>query len=457
MNESMFREYDIRGLVGRDLDEDVMETLGKAFGTYLKSKAIGECVVGHDYRDISESFRIAFVKGLRSTGVDVLDIGMVLTPMLYAAQHHYNIQGGAMITASHNPKGWSGLKLSHGFSKTLGPQEIAEFKKVAFAGKFSEGNGSYKRRQFYSHYVGMLKGKANLPKDAKVVINTGNGTASAFAGELFRDMGLDPVEINNELDYNFPKYYPNPSVVEMMEELGEEVRRVGANIGLAFDGDGDRVGVVDDNGNIVWPDEYLIFLARRVLRDNPGAAIVFDVKCSRKLPEEIEKAGGNPVMWKTGHSYIKQKLQELAAPLGGEMSGHIFFNRPYHLGVDDALFAALKIVETLEDGMLSKQREALPKYVSTPSLQASCPDELKYRVVEQLTEEFKKEGFKVIDINGARVELEDGWGLVRASSNMPVLTLRFEAKDEETLKRIEELFRSKLERFEEVGKEWKSG
>ncbi|RME79653.1 MAG: phosphomannomutase/phosphoglucomutase [Methanobacteriota archaeon] len=460
IENSMFREYDIRGRVSEEeLNKDSIKLIARGFSTYLHNKGVESCVVGHDYRDISEDFRIAFVKGLMESGIDVIDIGLATTPMLYTAQHYYGSRGGAMITASHNPKGWSGLKLSSALSSTLGPADIKELLSIIEGGDFREGGGSYKRVQFYEHYRDELFSKVDIGKlgKKKVVVNCGNGTASFFMPELMREAGMEVITINGEPDYNFPKYYPNPSVVEMMEETGRAVVENEADIGIAFDGDGDRLGVVDEKGNIVWADRYIALLAKKVVEEMPGTTIVYDVTCSRVIKEVVEKAGGKAVMWKTGHSYIKKKLDELGGALAGEMSGHIFFGKPYFYGFDDATFAALKVMELIKEKPLSDLVGGLPHYVATPTMEAYCDDSLKYGVVEKIKDMFIKEGYDVIGVSGVRVEMENGWGLVRASSNLPAIKMRFEAKDKESLEKIKKLFMEKVALFDEVGKEWKSG
>lgn len=456
----MFREYDLRGRVSdEELNPKTVRIIAEAYGTMLGIRNIDQAVLGYDYREYSEKFRDAFVSGLTSTGVSVIDLGMILTPMMYQAQYYYKTKGGVIITASHNPNNWSGFKLALNYSHTLVPQEMRELYELTRVEKFSRGKGTVQKKSFDNAYKDDLLKRVKILRPLKVVLNTGNGTAGFIVPKILRDAGVEVFELLTNLDWSFPRYFPNPSLVEMMEDTGKEVKKVGADIGIALDGDGDRLGVTDEKGETIWPDRYMILLARQVMEKNPGAKIIFDVKCSQALEEEIANHGGKPIMWITGHSYIKAKLWEENAPLAGEMSGHIFYGKPLYYGFDDAVFAGLKLLEYLSSQNLTFSQiiAKTPYYVSSPTLHAPCPDEVKYEIVEKLTKEFKDEGYEVIDINGARVKFGDGWGLVRASSNLPVLVLRFEAKTKERLEEIIKVFKDKFVKYPEIGKEWKSG
>jgi phosphomannomutase/phosphoglucomutase len=459
LNDYMFREYDIRGRESNEeLNNDSMYLIAKSYGTFLRKRNINDAVVGHDNRKTSEQFYEVCVKGLRETGINVIGIGTVLTPMMYWSQYHFKTKGGLMVTASHNPAGWNGVKLALGYSYTLIGKEVEEIKRVAEDEKFESGSGDFREEDISNTYIKDLVSRAKLSKKLKVLINTANATSSFFSPKILKDFGCEIVELNTNPDSTYPNYVPNPANVEMMEDTAKQVIRNKCDIGVAIDADGDRLGIADEKGNIIWPDRWLILLSRLVLKKHPGAKIVFDVKVTQALPEDIEKHGGIPIMWKTGHSYIKQKLHEEKAALGGEMSGHVFFVDDFY-GFDDANFAALKLLEYISQQKepLSKIIAGTPYYVSTPTLQAPCPDEVKYSIVEKLTKEFKDDGYNIIDINGARVSFGDGWGLVRASSNLPVLVLRFEARTEKRLKEIERIFRGKLSQFKEVATEWESG
>jgi phosphomannomutase/phosphoglucomutase len=460
LEPAMFREYDLRGRVNDEqLNEYTIGIIAKAYGTMLRRENIDVAVVGHDYRESSEWITEAAIQGLVATGINVVSLGMVLTPMMYSAQYHYQAPGGVMVTASHNPIGWSGFKLALGYSKTLGPEEMKALYELTVSERFATGSGTVRSEDFLSDYTADLLKRVEIARPVRVVVNAGNGTPGPIVPGILRQAGCEVVELYCDLDWSFPRYFPNPALVEMMDDTGKEVVELGADIGFAVDGDGDRLGITDERGETVWPDRYLILLARQVLRDNPGAKIIFDVKCSQALPEDIEAHGGTPIMWKTGHSYIKQKMWEEKAPLAGEMSGHIFFGEPVYYGFDDAVFAALKLAEYVShrEEPLSSIISQTPYYVSTPALQVGCPDEVKYDVVDRLTKEFQEDGYDVIDINGARVNFGDGWGLVRASSNLPVLVMRFEAKTEARKEELMAIFRQKLAKYPEVGSKWESG
>lgn len=456
----MFREYDLRGRVSdNELNEGSVEIIAKAYGTMLRKRDISDAVLGYDYRECSERFSRAFIKGLTSTGVNIINLGMILSSMMYSAQYHFKTRGGVMITASHNPNDWSGFKLSLGFSHTLVPEEMKELQNLTISEDFSQGDGTVKTDSFLEAYTKDLLKRIKIVKPLKVVVNTGNGTAGPIIPEILRKAGCAVTELYTNLDWSFPHYYPNPSVMEMMEDTGKKVVEVAADIGLAFDGDGDRLGITNEKGENILPDLFLIILARQVLEAKKGAKIVFDVKCTQALEDDIKAHGGVPIMWITGHSYIKAKLWEEKAILGGEKSGHIFFGSPFYYGFDDGAFAALKILDYLshQPQTFSQIMATIPQYVTTPTLHAACPDEVKYQIVEKLTKEFKDGGYEVNDINGARVKMEGGWGLVRASSNLPVLVLVFEAKTKEGVEKIQKIFREKFDKYPEIGKEWHTG
>lgn len=462
LKKTMFREYDVRGRVSdEELNEPNCELIGKGFGTFLRRISIKEAVVGFDAREYSQRLKKALIKGITSTGVTVTEIGLVLAPIAYFSQRHLNIKGLAMVTASHNPNGWSGFKLGHDFETTLLPDDIKALYQIIAQEDFVKGKGSVKQEtNIIKAYSDFLIQKINIKKPFKVVVNAGNGTAGPIVPPILRKAGCEVVEQYCNIDFTFPHHEPNPSSLEALAALSSKVTAVGADMGFGIDGDGDRLGVVDEKGNTIWPDRFMILLVRQVLKERPGAAIVFDVKSSQSLIEEIEAQGGKPVMWKTGHSYIKQKAKEIDAALAGERSGHIFYRHNYY-GYDDAVFSALKILEYLsyQPKTLSQVMLETPQYFSSPVWEAECADEIKYQVVDRIVDELKKEygAHRVIDINGARVKFDEGWGLVRASSNLPALVLVFEAKTEKGLKEIEDLFRKKLSKYPEIGKEWISG
>ena len=456
LKKTMFREYDLRG---READDELNDTsmyyIAKGFGTFLRKRNIDTAVVGHDARGTSESFHANAIKGLTECGINVIDIGTVTTPMGYWAQYYLKTKGLLTVTASHNPVGWNGVKLGSDYSYTLLTAELQEVYDTIVNEDFATGNGSVRKEDIADAYIKDLLSRANITKKFKILVNTGNGTAGPVYVKALKQTGCEIVEHFTNVDPAYPNYTPNPDGTAMMEDTGKQTLENKCDFGFAFDGDGDRLGLVDEKGEIIWPDRYIILLSRLVLQKHPGAKIVFDVKVSEALPEDIKAHGGIPIMWKTGHSYIKSKLAEEKAAMAGEMSGHIFFVDDFY-GFDDGLFASLKMLEYLstQDRPLSEIIAGTPYYVSTPTIQVKTTDEDKYKVVDALTKEFKDEGYRVVDINGARVYTDDGWGLVRASSNTPTLVLRFESKTEEGLKKLEELFKSKLNKFEVVSKDW---
>ena len=456
LKKTMFREYDLRGRETKDeLNDSSMYYIARGFGTFLRKRNIENAVVGHDARESSESFHRNVIKGLTECGINVINIGTVTTPMSYWSQHYLKIKGLVMVTASHNPAGWNGVKLGSNLSYTLLGPELQEIYNIIAEEKFESGRGTVRNENIKEAYFEDLLKRTNITKKFKVLVNTGNGTAGLFAPEIIRRAGCDVVERFTNLDPKYPNYTPNPDGLAMMEDTGRQTIASMCNFGFAFDGDGDRLGLVDEKGQTIWPDRYIILLSRLILSRHKGAKIVFDVKVSEALPEDIKAHGGVPIMWKTGHSYIKSKLAEEGAAMAGEMSGHIFFVDNFY-GFDDAVFAALKILEylSMQNKPLSVLIQDTPYYVSTPTIQVKTTDEDKYKIVEELTKEFKKEGYRVIDINGARVYTDAGWGLIRASSNTPTLVLRFEAKTKEELMRIQSIFREKLDRFDVVSKDW---
>ena len=462
INKTIFRGYDIRGRVNnKELNEKTMELIGRGFGTYLGRRRIQDIIVGHDFRFYSEKLKNALVRGLVSTGAHIIDLGMVLTPMLYYAQHHFRVKGGAMITASHNPNGWSGVKLAVDFSQTLAGDEIQEVYRIIKKGDFREGQGLIKSGHVKEVYSEAVVRRVNIKNPLKVVIECGNGTAGAFVPDILRKTGCEVEEFFCNLDWTFPHHTPDPESKKAKEALSVKVKETKADLGISYDGDGDRLGAVDEKGNNVWSDRLLILLARQVLEKKPGSKIVFDVKCTEALPEDIKNHGGIPIMSKTGHSNMKKKLREENAALAGERSGHIFLTDNWY-GFDDAIFASLRLLEYLseQDKPFSEVLKTIPfyDYVVSPTIYVPAPDDKKFEIVESLVKDFKKEyGEKnVIDIDGARVSFEGGWGLVRASSTEPALTVIFEAKNQEKLEEIKNIFKKKLSKYKKVGKKWKN-
>lgn len=463
---SMFREYDIRGRVSDvELNERSVYNIIKAYATFLRRRNINSAVIGYDNRSCSEMFAKSAIDALRDSGIDVYYIGLSISPVVYFAQYLLNCEGAVMITASHNPDGWSGFKLGKGLSKTLEAEEVKEIFDILINEDFylSEEKGKLEVRNVREDYISAVLSRININPNykPKVVIDAGNGGAGLFAYEIFQKMGCITFQLNCDPDMTYPHYFPNPSNMKAREMLKSMVTHsyIQADIGIGFDGDGDRIGVLDENGDNIWSDKILMMLARQLLNKKSGAKIVYDVKCTQALDEDIKEHGGIPIMWKTGHSYIKAKMHEVNAELAGERSGHIFVGGEDYYGFDDAIFVAAKLIEFIsyEQEKVSEILKKFPSYITSPEIKVDCADEIKYDLIEKITEEFKNEyGDRVIDINGARVVFEDGWGLVRASSNLPELVLIFEAKENDRLLEIREIFKKKLDKYDEVSKEWEN-
>ena len=465
VNPQIFREYDIRGVVDKDLTLEVVEALGKAFGTYIQTFQGKDVVVGRDNRLSSRSLRDALISGILSTGCSVIDVGELPTPTFYFSLIHYKKDGGVMITGSHNPPEFNGFKICRGHGTIYGA-EIQKLRKIIESGKFKEGTpkgmasptpkgmasprGQSGEEDPKAAYLDCLKERIRLQKPLKVVVDAGNGTTSDLAPRLLEELGAQVIRLHCESDGRFPHHHPDPTIPEFLNDLIGKVREEKADLGIAYDGDGDRIGVIDEKGNIIWGDRLMIIFSREILKKHPGARIIFEVKCSQSLVEEIERSGGTPIMWKTGHSLIESKIREEKALLAGEMSGHIYFADNY-FGYDDAIFASARLMEILSrtDRKLSQLLEDVTQYYSTPEIRVDCPDEKKFKVVEEMKNYFK-ERYDTIDIDGVRVLFGDGWGLVRASNTQPVLVLRFEARTEERLKEIKELVIEKLKTVMEV-------
>ena len=439
VNPNIFRTYDIRGMAASDLPDEVVELIGKAYGTLLGDDKPKRVTLGRDVRLSSERIREALIKGMTSAGLKVIDIGVVPTPVLYFSIFHYDTDGGIMITGSHNPKEYNGFKICKG-KETIYGEEIKKIEKIIREGSFVHGKGSVEQRNIIDEYVAALKKKINIKGTKKIIIDPGNGTCGSIAMRLFEELGCSVECINCEPDGNFPKHLPDPTIPKYMEELKYRVLERGAAFGVGYDGDGDRIGVIDEKGNIIWGDKLLGIFATKILERNPGAPILFDVKCSEGLIEYIKQLGGKPIMWKTGHSLIKAKMKEVDAPVAGEMSGHMFFAENF--GYDDAIFASLKLLEF--DRPVGELASRIPYYYSTPEIRIDSTDEDKFRIVEKI-KAFFKQHYEVIDIDGVRVKFDGGWGLVRASNTQPVLVLRFEAKTPARLSEIQSIVMNKLE------------
>jgi phosphomannomutase/phosphoglucomutase len=452
----IFREYDIRGVFGQDLTPEVASRVARAFAAYLRERTPGEAplavVVGHDNRASSPALHRAVTQALVESGCEVTDVGLVTTPVFYFARVHLGIDGGVMITASHNPPEYNGFKLAWGFGTLYGDQ-IQEVRRLAEAGASVQGHGRVRQVDVRPAYRAAVREKVRLgPRRLRVVVDCGNGTASTVAPDVLRDLGVDVVPLYCDSDPTFPHHHPDPVDPRNLQDLIRTVRAERADVGLGFDGDGDRIGVVDDRGRIVWGDELMILFWREILPKYPGAEAIVEVKCSQALVDEIRRLGGRPFFYRTGHSLIKAKMKEIGAVFTGEMSGHMFFADEWY-GFDDAVYAAARLLRILSNTPrpLSELLADIPRYHATPEVRVPCPDDRKFAVVAELVRQFK-ERYEVVDVDGARVLFPDGWGLVRASNTQPVLVVRAEGTTPEALRRIQRTLEEALARFPEVGR-----
>ena len=446
VNPSIYREYDIRGIAGEDYDEKFVEALGRALGTRLLRDNISKCAVGRDCRVTSPSYHRVIKSGIRSTGVDVVDIGECPSPLMYFSIHHLDLFGGVQVTGSHNPANYNGFKICIG-KTTIHGEDIQELRQMIDAGDFASGSGSEEAYPIIPAYHGFLEEQFGRSGDGvKVVVDSGNGTGGPVGPPLYRAMGCEVIELFSEPDGTFPNHHPDPTVEENMADLIAAVRQNGADLGIAFDGDSDRIGAIDNAGRIIWGDEMLVVFAREILRKNPGATVVSEVKCSQRLYDDVEKNGGKAIMWKVGHSLLKAKMRETGALLAGEMSGHLFFADRY-FGYDDAVYAGARLIEIVANSRdsLEEMLSDLPETVFTPEIRIDCPDEVKFDLAERAKERFVELGYGLVDVDGVRVLFEHGWGLIRASNTQPALVMRFEADNEEHLNEYRSLVEAELE------------
>ena len=447
--EHIFRQYDIRGVVGEDLDPGVAEAVGRAYGSELSAR-LGDTsprvVVGEDNRPSSPHLRVGLVRGLRSAGCDVVQLGTVPTPVTYFAEYHYRADGAVQITGSHNPPEYNGIKMTMGKGSVHG-DAIQDLLRRIRTGDMAVGDGGLETVNPLPAYVADVSGRFRIERPVKAVVDCGNGVGSVVAVELLRAVGFEVIPLYCESDGTFPNHHPDPTVDEYVQDMIAAVHSHGADVGIGFDGDADRIGVVDDRGRIVRGDILLLLFGLDLLRRRgPGQTLVFDVKCSQVLAEEFERAGGVPVMWKTGHSLIKEKMRETGAPLAGELSGHICFADGYY-GFDDALYAACRLGELLAASHrpLSAMAGSLPEYASTPELRIEVAEEEKFGLVERAREHFRA-GYDVIAVDGVRVLFGDGWGLIRASNTQPVIVARYEARTPARLAEIQAIMEGWLRR-----------
>ncbi|GAB6038550.1 phosphomannomutase/phosphoglucomutase [Fundidesulfovibrio butyratiphilus] len=444
ITSDIFRAYDIRGIVDKDFDPEWVEVFGQACGTYFLKNGLTRAVIGHDARLSSPGYQQSLALGLSRAGVDVIALGLVSTPMLYYGVKKLCTSAGVMVTASHNPPEFNGFKVVAGESTIYG-DEILELYRIMARGRFDQGQGLISEHDIAPSYIEELSSQTRLTRPLKVVVDGGNGAAGLVTAEVLRRRGARVTELYCEPDGRFPGHHPDPVVEENVAELIRTVRQIGADCGIGLDGDGDRLGVVDETGTLLFGDQLLAIYARETLKDHPGATVIGEVKCSHLAYKDIADHGGVPVMGATGHSLIKARMRETGAKLAGEMSGHMFFADRYY-GFDDATYAALRFCEVLDrhPGVpASRLLEGWPKTVNTPEIRFDCPDAIKFAVVERAKEYFRSR-YDMIDVDGARVVFPDGWGLVRASNTQPVLVLRFEAESPERLAEIRSLIETPL-------------
>jgi len=443
-DSTILREYDIRGVVGKTLHVADAGAIGRAFGTMVKRKGGKRVALGFDGRLSSPELAKACADGLVSAGIDVIEIGLAATPMLYFAVWHFDADGGIQITGSHNPPDFNGFKMMMGKKSFFGA-DIQKLGEIAAKGDFETGTGKVEKKPVLADYAARLLKDVKSGRKLKVAWDTGNGAVGVSIRAVVDKLPGTHFILNEKVDGTFPAHHPDPTVPENLKELQAKVKKEGCDLGIAFDGDGDRIGAIDGKGRILWGDQLMILWARDVLKDRPGATIIGDVKASQALFDEVQRAGGTPLMWKTGHSLIKTKMAELKAPLAGEMSGHVFFADTFY-GFDDALYCALRLLNIVAAGKesLADMRDKLPHLVNTPELRFDCADDRKFKIVEEVKTRLKQAGAKVNDIDGVRVSTPDGWWLLRASNTQPVLVARCESQNEAGLERLKDQLKAAL-------------
>jgi phosphomannomutase / phosphoglucomutase len=461
INPMIFRNYDIRGIAGEDLDSAKVEAIGKAYGTFLYRRKIRQAVVGRDCRPSGEEFQKAFTKGLTFTGVDVIDLGMVMTQMVYYAQYRFQTNGCAMITASHNPSRFNGFKLGIGYSKTTEVDDVQEIRKYVDEDDYhkAEKNGSVTKADVWKDYLNDVLKRIRLKKKFKVVANFRHGTPGMYVPEVLKAAGCEIVCINEKVDGTFPAGTPDPTDEKFMKELGKVVLKEKADFGIGFDGDGDRIGVVDEKGRILWNDVLVAIFAKEILERFPKSKIIYNTLCSQVVHKVVEKEGGKPIMWLTGHAFIKAKIAQEHAAFGGELSGHFFFNDNAY-GHDDGSYAALRVLEYLSDKNLSLSQlyESFPKYLSSPEIKIGCPDEKKKQVIKDISKKFKTDFPKakitdettILNNDGTRADFDDGMMIFRYSQNGPYITVKFEAKEQKTYDKRKKYVRDTLKSYPDM-------
>ena len=442
LNQNIFRANDIRGIAYDDLNRDVVQSLGRALGSEAIDRKVQEFIIGRDARLSSPDLFDWLSSGIMSTGCNVIDIGIVTSPMFYHSTYELNSSSGAVITGSHNPGDYNGFKIVFNNNSTSS-EEILTLKQRILEENFREGKGISKKEDIKESYINRILGSIKLNKNLNISIDCGNGAAGVIAKEVYERLGCNVIELYGEPDGSFPNHHPDPSKFENMEDLIKSVKQNDSIVGLAFDGDADRLGVISPKGEMIFPDRQMIMFSRQVIQSSPNAKIVFDVKCSKLLSDEIEKLKGKPLICKTGHTFIKQKIRETNALLGGEMSGHIFFNDRWP-GFDDGIYAGARMLEIIANSEEDDPFSTVPNMLSTPEINISAEDEEKFQIVKTFIENSKFSDAKIVSIDGIRVEFEKGWGLLRPSNTSPCLVLRFEAETDNDLNKIKKIFYSGL-------------
>ena len=446
LNPEIFRQYDIRGVAGKDMTEEDVKVLGQGIGTYLSRQGNTYIAVGRDCRQTADRYSEQLIAGLTQTGCRVVDIGMCPTPVAYFAIRHLKTQGCVMVTASHNPPEYNGFKICSGVDSVYGEQ-IQKIREMIDNEDFVQGSGNVESYEILPPYIEYILDNITLERPLRLAVDGGNGTGGLTAIPILKNLGCELHELYTDPDGTFPNHEADPTVAENMTDLIALVQEKKLDVGIGYDGDGDRIGVVDADGTLIYGDQLMILFSREILSRKPGATFISEVKCSQTMYNDITKNGGQAIMWKTGHSMIKQKMKEVKAELAGEMSGHIFFSDRY-FGYDDAVYATCRLLEILASTgkSVGELLADVPKTFNTPEIRVDCPDDIKFKVVEKVTDYFRSRE-EVIDIDGARVLFGDGWGLVRASNTQPALVLRFEALSEERLGVIRETVESALEKI----------
>lgn len=451
VNEAIFRDYDIRGIVGEDLNEEFARVFGRAYGTFLVRKGTKDTVVGYDARESSSSYYEACIEGLISTGVNVVRIGLVTSPMMYWARKYYRIDGGLAITASHNPPEYNGFKPCEGNGAMFG-EGLQKLKRLMINENFETGKGEFSKKNIFDDYVCDIKSKVTITKPLTVIVDAGNSTAGPFGPALLEKLGVKVEKLFCDIDFSQPNHPPDPVDPRAYPQIQKKIKAGKYDLGLLFDGDADRLGVVDSDGDIIRGDQITALCARKILSTNPGSLIEFELQCSKSATDDVVNHGGQFKLIRVGHSYIEEALLRDKAELAGETSGHIFFADRWY-GFDDAMYAACRFLEYLAESgkSVAELVDSLPKYISTPQTRIFAPDERKFEIIEDLKKHFREMGEKVITIDGVRLEWDDGWAVVRASNTQPQLTLRAEATNEERLSEIKKTMEEALAPYNKEG------